>query len=73
MSEHDPDDPSLQAIIKSEGLPPEMVEQTVNELFKIFKSGYGTICIRLAEKLLDEAVRIARERSQADDPPPPSE
>ena len=64
MSELEPDDPSLQSIIEAEGLPPEMVEQAVNELFKIFKSGYGTICIRLAEKLLDEAVRIARERTQ---------
>lgn len=64
MSELEPDDPSLQSIIEAEGLPPEMVEQAVDELFKIFKSGYGTICIRLAEKLLDEAVRIARERTQ---------
>ena len=71
MSELDPDDPSLQAIIETEGLPPELVEQTVNELFKIFKSGYGTICIRLAEKLLDEAVRIARERNQTDEQPTP--
>ena len=67
MSELESDDPSLQSIIEAEGLPPEMVEQAVNELFKIFKSGYGTICIRLAEKLLDEAVRIARERTQPGD------
>ena len=67
MSELEPDDPSLQSIIEAEGLPPEMVEQAVDELFKIFKSGYGTICIRLAEKLLDEAVRIARERTQPGD------
>ncbi|ESA35989.1 hypothetical protein N836_09205 [Leptolyngbya sp. Heron Island J] len=64
MSEREPDDPSLQSIIEGEGLPPEMVDQAVDELFKMFKSGYGTICIRLAEKLLDEAVRIARERTQ---------
>lgn len=66
MSEREPEDPSLQSIIEAEGLPPEMVEQAADELFKIFKSGYGTICIRLAEKLLDEAVRIAKERNQTE-------
>ena len=67
MVEHEPEDPRIQEIIQAENLPPEVVDQVVDEFFKIFKSSYATICIQLSERLLDEALRIGRERINSDD------